>query len=255
MDHVQAEKSPPTTILRTEAMDQADWCLEDIRRWMTTLERPSNLHDSQYKHFLKRVQKYFIRDKRLWKRDSHGKHKMVLAPSRRLPIMEQAHDRLGHKEVFATMAHISERFWWPFMHDDIKWYVQTCHLCQTRQVQNVLILPTVAVPAPIFAKVYMDSMHMPKSNGFKYLVQGRCSLTHYPEFRMLRSETSRSLADWIFQDIICRWGSLSEIVSDNGPAFVKALTELEGRYGIKHIRISGYNSRANGIVERTHFDV
>ena len=103
---------------------------------MTTLERPSNLHDSQYKHFLKRVQKYFIRDKRLWKRDSHGKHKMVLAPSRRLPIMEQAHDRLGHKGVFATMAHISERFWWPFMHDDIKWYVQTCHLCQTRQVQN-----------------------------------------------------------------------------------------------------------------------
>ena len=180
---------------------------------------------------------------------------MVLAPSRRLPIMEQVHDRLGHKGVFATMAHISERFWWPFMHDDIKWYVQTCHLCQTRQVQNVLIPPTVAVPAPIFAKVYMDSMHMPKSNGFKYLVQGHCSLTHYPEFRMLRSETSRSLADWIFQDIICRWGSLSEIVSDNGPAFVKALTELEGRYGIKHIRISGYNSRANGVVERTHFDV
>ena len=31
--------------------------------------------------------------------------------------------------------------------------------------------------------------------------------------------------------------------------------ELEGRYGIKHIRISGYNSHANGIVERTHFDV
>ena len=80
---------------------------------------------------------------------------MVLAPSRRLPIMEQAHDRLGHKGVFATMAHISEQFWWPFMHDDIKWYVQTCHLCQTCQVQNVLILPMVAVPAPIFAKVYM----------------------------------------------------------------------------------------------------
>jgi hypothetical protein len=27
------------------------------------------------------------------------------------------------------------------------------------------------------------------------------------------------------------------------------------RYHINHIRISGYNSRTNGIIERTHFNV
>ena len=37
--------------------------------------------------------------------------------------------------------------------------------------------------------------------------------------------------------------------------FVKALGYLEKHYHIKHIRISGYNSRANGLVERAHFDV
>ena len=46
-----------------------------------------------------------------------------------------------------------------------------------------------------------------------------------------------------------------EIVTDNGPAFLKALSHLEKHYHIKHIRISGYNSRANGLVERSHFDV
>ncbi|EPT02901.1 hypothetical protein FOMPIDRAFT_1117531, partial [Fomitopsis schrenkii] len=30
---------------------------------------------------------------------------------------------------------------------------------------------------------------------------------------------------------------------------------LGKRYGIRHIRISPYNSQANGIVERRHFDV
>src|SRR5882672_9728441 len=30
---------------------------------------------------------------------------------------------------------------------------------------------------------------------------------------------------------------------------------LTKKYHIRHIRISGYNSRANGIVERSHFDV
>jgi hypothetical protein len=72
---------------------------------------------------------------------------------------------------------------------------------------------------------------------------------------MLRKETAQALGDWIFQDIICRWGALVEIVSDNGKPFVAALTHLEKRYHVKHIRISGYNSRANGIVERSHFDV
>ncbi|PIL32227.1 hypothetical protein GSI_05472 [Ganoderma sinense ZZ0214-1] len=46
-----------------------------------------------------------------------------------------------------------------------------------------------------------------------------------------------------------------EIVSDNGTPWIKALDYLAKKYGIRHIRISGYNSRANGIIERPHFDV
>ena len=120
---------------------------------------------------------------------------------------------------------------------------------------QVAIPPVVATPAPLFTKMYMDTMHLPRSGGYSYIVQGRCSLTHYPEFRMLRKETAQALGDWIFQDIICRWGALVEIVSDNGKPFVAALGYIEKKYHIKHIRISGYNSRANGIVERSHFDV
>jgi hypothetical protein len=100
----------------------------------------------------------------------------------------------------------------------------------------------------------MDTMHLPPSGGFKYIVQGRCSLIHYPEFRMLRHENAKAIGDWIFQDILCRWGTLVEIVTDNGPPFIKALVYLEKRYNIHHIRISGYNSRAN-LAERPHFDV
>src|SRR6266852_1535717 len=141
------------------------------------------------------------------------------------------------------------------MQSDIAWYVKTCRLCQLRQTRNILIPPIVATPAPLFSKIYIDTMHLPTSGGFRYLVQGHCSLTHYVEFRLLRKETAISLGDWLFEDVICRWGMLSEIVSDNGGPFVKALNYLTKRYHINHIRISGYNSRANGIVERSHFDV
>jgi hypothetical protein len=46
-----------------------------------------------------------------------------------------------------------------------------------------------------------------------------------------------------------------EMVTDNSPVFLAALHWLEKHYHIKHIRISGYNSHANGLVERSHYEV
>jgi hypothetical protein len=72
---------------------------------------------------------------------------------------------------------------------------------------------------------------------------------------MLRNETAKAIGEWLLKCFIYRWGTLIEIVSDNGGPFVKAIAYLSKKYHINHIRISGYNSRANGIVERSHFDV
>jgi len=95
-------------------------------------------------------------------------------------------------------------------------------------------------------------MHMPKSHGLSYIVQARCSLSAWPEFRMLRTETGRTLGAFIFKEILCRWGGLKEIVTDNRTAFAAALDWLAQTYHIRHIRISAYNSQANGIVKHSH---
>jgi hypothetical protein len=98
-------------------------------------------------------------------------------------------------------------------------------------------------------------MLMPKVGGYQYIVQAHCTLTSYPEWHMLRSSKAVGLASFIFEDILCRWGPVSEIVTDNGPSFIQALEFLAERHGIRHIRISPYNLQTNGIVERWHFDV
>jgi hypothetical protein len=69
---------------------------------------------------------------------------------------------------------------------------------------------------------------------------------------MLRKETGRTLGAFIFEELLCRWGGIEEIVTDNGTPFVAALDWLASKYHIRHIRISAYNSKANGIVERSH---
>jgi len=239
---------------RSESSVADDSRIIKVQRWLRDLARPEELSDAEYTTFMRYCTEFFIGDGRLWRKDAQGAHKVVPSPELRIDIMQQVHNDIGHKAVFATKSTIAVRFWWPNMSADVAWFVRTCHLCQIRQTRNVLIPPVVATPAPPFAKAYIDTMHMPASGGFRYIVQARCSLTYYPEFRMLRNESAKTIGDWIYEDILCRWGALSEIVSDNGAPFVKALDYLAKRYHIRHIRISGYNSRANGLVERSHFD-
>ena len=87
----------------------------------------------------------------------------------------------------------------------------------------------------------------------RQVVQARCFLSAWPEWRALRAETVCRLA--AVKDLLCHWGAVEEIVTDkcdNGATFVAARDWLAERYSIRHIRISAYNSRANGIVEHQH---
>jgi hypothetical protein len=117
------------------------------------------------------------------------------------------------------------------------------------------IPPTVAAPASLFRKAHIDTMYMPRVSGYHYIVQARCSLSSYPEYQKLWKENRSTIGVFIFEEILCRWGVLEEIVTDNGPAFIEALNWLAEQYGIHHIRILLYNSQANGIVECCHLDV
>ena len=143
---------------------------------------------------------------------------------------------------------LTKRYWWPMMAHDIAWFIRTCRFCQLRKTQQVLIPLVVATPAPLFAKVYMDTMHLTPSSGYKYIVQVRCSLTHWLEWEMLCKESAKLLVNFIPHNLIYRWGMLLEIMTDNGAPFVKALGYLAKHYHLKHIRISGYNSKANASV-------
>ena len=242
-------------VLHSEKSHKADDRLHRVHEWFVSLRRPEDISDKVYAAFLRYCTHFFIKDDRLWKKDPQGHHKLVIEPNKHPTILISAHNEARHHGDFATCAQIVDCFWWPDLTADVAWFVKTCHLCQLRQTRNILIPLVVATPAPLFAKMYMDTMHLPKSGGFKYLVQGRCSLMHYPEYRVLCTKTAKTIGNWIFDNILCRWGTLCEIVTDNGPAFVEALDYLGKQYHIRHIQISGYNSHANGIVERTHFNV
>jgi hypothetical protein len=80
-------------------------------------------------------------------------------------------------------------------------------------------------------------------------------ISSYPEHQKLRKENRSTISAFIFEEILCRWGALEEIVTDNSLAFVEALNWLVEQYRIHHIHISPYNSQVNRTVKSHHLDV
>jgi hypothetical protein len=59
----------------------------------------------------------------------------------------------------------------------------------------------------------------PAPNRCKYIIQGRESVTSWAEGRALRDENVRTIALWMYEDILCRWGTISMLVTDNRAPF------------------------------------
>lgn len=98
-------------------------------------------------------------------------------------------------------------------------------------------------------------MFMPKVRGFKYIIAAHDDLSGTAEGRALRHSNAKATAQFIWEEIFCRYGAVGHIVTDNGPELQAAVTLLMDRYKIPHIKISAYNSKANGVVERGHFTI
>jgi hypothetical protein len=244
-----------SAILCSQKVKAREARIQLIHHFLETQERPDGMLDKEYESFINLATRFFILNGSLWRREPHGKHQLVVPESQQFGLIKEAHDDLGHKGIFTVRTRLLLWFWWPMLVEDVKWYIRTCHACQTRQTTKLHIPPMVPLISGLFHKVHSNTMLVPKAGGYQYIVQARCALTSYPEWCMLRSEKAVSLASFIFEDILCRWGPVSEIVTDNGPSFIQALEFLAERHGIRHIRISPFNSQANSIIECRHFDV
>ena len=244
------EQRSVTAIHQDSLMEHIDKVLEDKSY------RPDHFNDKMNVRLVK-LAKRFIRYKgKTYRRAVQSQHRLYVEKRYRMYMMTAVHDYTGHRGFFSTKSLLTQRFWWPEMERDIKWFVKTCGVCQERQLQLIRIPPRATHTPSIFEIIHVDIMHMtPASNGCKYIVHGRDNLTFWPEARALRDEKARSIAHWLYEDVLCRWGSLHTIVSDNGESFKAAVKWAKAKWGIAHITISPYNSRANGKIEKPHWDI
>jgi hypothetical protein len=251
------EPNTTTEIPRSAKACEREERLGIIKEFLTSLKRPENITDERYRQLIRQATDYFVLEDRLYRRnrDPEGSPQLVPDPAERLRLIEYAHNNLGHKGVFPTTRTLLVRFWWPHINDDVRWFTRTCHQCQVRQTEYFYI-PTILPDVPVpFRKVHADTFLMPKVGSYRYVLHARCSTISYSEAKATTSENGTATGNFLLFEVLCRWGAISELVTDNGAPWVAGAEFLSERYGIRHIKISGYNSRANGIVESKHYDV
>jgi hypothetical protein len=119
-------------IPRDDHQNKADLKLNLIVALLRDTYRPTSMIDQDFKRLIRFAEDFFLKGNILWRKSIHGHHKVVIPPARRLSLITQAHDHAGHHGVYPVRSHLIERFWWPHLQSDVKWFVDSCHVCQTQ---------------------------------------------------------------------------------------------------------------------------
>jgi hypothetical protein len=238
-----------------KVMDEdGDQYWNDIIFYLNTFKIPE--HITNRKSFREKTKRYFMYDDRLWKRSTRQWPPVLvmLDTSKRQELIAKAHDDLGHRGRDPTYKKLSDTYFWPNMVTEIAIFCRTCMPCQMRSAYRpkILLKPT-HVPT-ILRKMNIDIVQMgiKSTEGYEYIVDMRDDLMGWIEARMLKTKESQVVADFVFQDAICRFGCIPQITADNGKEFEGAFAILTRKYGIPIVKTSPYHPEGNGMIERGH---
>jgi hypothetical protein len=179
--------------------------------------------------------------------------KVILEPTKRLRILEQTHDDLGHQGVQAVWDLLKIHFYWPKLYNDIQHHNASCHCCQIRNTKKLELPVTVSTSVALLQTIYIDIMMMPEVSDFRMIVAACDDLSGTSEAKALKNKTAEDLADFFWEYLYCRYRCPRKVVTDHGAEVKAGFRKLMKRMNIPQVEITPYNKHANGVVEQRHY--
>src|SRR6266540_3160370 len=108
-------------------------------------------------------------------------------------------------------------------------------------------------PTDIFEKWRVDIVRpLPITReGNRYIVVVINYFSRWPEARLLKAANTDIVATFLYEEIICRFGTPRTLQNDRGTHFMNELIQrLTKRFKIKHSLSSPYHPQSNRLVER-----
>ena len=225
-----------TKLVRASAPDQSWLSAPNGRRW---------LHE--------RRNLYLGKDGSLM----HSKSLIVCPSHLTADIMRLHHDPplSGHRGAQTTLESIKRRYYWNYMPRQVKEYCRSCPSCQQYNyscLHNRAPLKPICVSRP-WQLVGVDFMGPFKTSraGNNYIVLAVDHLTKYAEGAATPSFDATTTAAFLFNNIVCRFGMVEQVLSDQGVNFEsKLIKQLCALIGTDKLHTSTYHPAGNGITER-----
>jgi hypothetical protein len=227
--------------------------LKNVRKFLTSLERPEGMTDKSFESFRRFALEFLVEGGWLFRRAKSGMppKRVVWKEEEQKNIMQQLHEESGHRGKKGTYEKIALRYWWKGLYRDVEKWVKTCEECQKRATTRATEELHPTLENALWRRVGLDVVYMPQNEGFSKIVAMREYLSGWVEAKALRNADSKSVAAFV-HDWIVRFGVPGMIIHDNGAENKKITKILIDRYRIRDVAIASYHPQSNGVVERGH---
>ncbi|KAL3694641.1 hypothetical protein R1sor_008292 [Riccia sorocarpa] len=233
----------------------------DIYRFLQTMECPEDF-DAEKRVFIRKAGPFEIKQGVLFKMGSDEVLRRCLEEHEVRRVIEFLHQEAagGHYAMKNTVAKILEAgYWWPSMYKDTHLFIKSCDNCQrigkptaTTQWPLVPILPL----AP-FEKWGIDFVGpiqpTTRQTRRRYILVATDYATKMVEAEATKKDDAVTVAQFLFTNIISRYGCPLGLVSDRGTHFLNnVIEEMTKYFQIKHRKTTPYNPKANGLTEKSN---
>jgi hypothetical protein len=75
-------EDPKPEILRSEQAHTQDVLMTSIEHFLTMHKRPLDFTVEEFETFVRQAVRFFILEDKLWHREAHGKHQLILPPGK-----------------------------------------------------------------------------------------------------------------------------------------------------------------------------
>jgi len=183
-----------------------------------------------------------------------GRHREVPKPEEREALVARFHQQCGHFGVRRTLALVQTAYWWAGMGLAVAQVLSQCKFCDRVRSSFNAQVPELR-PLPICGLFYRWGVDLcgpfPETpRGNKYVMVAIEHYSKWCELVCLPSKAAGVTAAAFAAEVLTRFGSCAEVLTDQGSEWKGEFAELLQSSLIDHRETSSHRPQADGLAER-----
>ena len=235
--------------------DKDVWDDQLVMYLLRTGEHAPDSSAAEQRRAARRAQYYTMQNDLLFRRMHDGSVRIVPKPDQRAEIVRQIHEDNGHYGAARTAHLVTSMYWWYGVAAQVRHHCSHCAVCDRSRAPLSVDNPQLQ-PLPVMGLFYRWGVDLagpiqPKSaQGNTFIMVAIEHFSKHIEAIPIPSKDSAVVAHAFLTNVLARYGSPAEVLTDQGNEFQGAFQKLMEQCFIDHRTTSAYNPQADGLAER-----